>query len=177
MRQRFTNRLSFANVISAMALFVSLSGVAYAGGGLDLVTGKGIENGSITGEDIAENAIAGKQVKEDKLKGLDECPGSTPIDIGDICVGPVQPALTWEGALKSCVFNNLRLPDSERSDARRRRCPDPDDVHLVLGLRGRAGQPGGIHERGRQDLAGPDVRRQAVDRPRCRTGAWGRRKS
>lgn len=111
MRQRFKKSLSFANVIASVALFVSLSGAAYAGGGLDLITGKGIENASITGTDIRDNSITGKQIKEDKLKELDQCSGSTPIDIGDICVGPVQPALTWQGALESCVFNNLRLPD------------------------------------------------------------------
>lgn len=112
MRQSVMNKLSFANVVSMIALFVALSGAAYAGG---LVTGKSIENGSITGKDLAANTITGKQIKEDKLKGTDDCSSSTPLENGDVCFGPVQPAATWQAALKSCVFQNLRLPSLDEA--------------------------------------------------------------
>ena len=107
MRQSIIKKLSFANVISVIALFVALSGAAYAGG-LDLITGKGIENGSITGKDLAANTITGKQIKEDKLKGTDDC--STPLENGDVCFGPVQPVGTWKQALQNCQRVALKLP-------------------------------------------------------------------
>jgi hypothetical protein len=100
--------LSFANVVSVIALFVALSGAAYATSGL--VTGKGIENRSITGKDIQDGSILGKQIKEASLAKVERCPGSTPIWWGDICVGPVQTANTWANALESCRAVALRLP-------------------------------------------------------------------
>jgi hypothetical protein len=109
MHRRVMAKLSFANVISVVALFVALSGAAYAGG---LVTGKTIENGTITGRDIAKNSITGAQVKEDKLRGVDTCEAETPIDYRDICFGSPQPATTWAAALTACQSVALRLPST-----------------------------------------------------------------
>jgi hypothetical protein len=115
MPRRIRAKLSFANVISVIALFVALGGSAYGAG---LFTGKDIEDGSITGDDLAPitgkdlaaNTLTGREVKEGRLKNIDECQSGTPIDIGDICVGPIQPAATWQTALSACISVNLRLP-------------------------------------------------------------------
>ena len=107
MHKSIMGKLSFSNVISVIALFVALSGAAYAG---VVVTGKSIENRSITGKDIAADAITGKQIKEKKLHGVLSCGQATPLDVGDLCVGPVQPATSWQAALDACGLVNLRLP-------------------------------------------------------------------
>ena len=129
MRQSIIKKLSFANVISVIALFVALSGAAYAGG-LDLITGKGIENGSVTSKDIAENALTGKviengsitskdiaddaltgrDIREPTLTGSGQCGPATPLSVGDLCFGPVQPVGTWKQALQNCQRVALKLP-------------------------------------------------------------------
>ena len=100
MIQRIRAKLGFANVVSVIALFVALSGAAYAADGL------------ITGKDIKDNTIKGKQVSEKTLKGVhDDCPGSASTAIADVCFSGPQVAATWQDALTQCSAEFLRLPD------------------------------------------------------------------
>jgi hypothetical protein len=54
MHAKIKSKLSFANVVSLIALFVALGGAAYAGG---LITGKVVKNNSITGKDVRERSL------------------------------------------------------------------------------------------------------------------------
>jgi hypothetical protein len=100
MIQRIRPKLSFANVVSVIALFVALSGAAYAADGL------------ITGKDIKDNTIKGRQVAEKSLKGVHaDCPDTATVAIADVCFGPPQAATTWQGAIYACNQAFLRLPD------------------------------------------------------------------
>ncbi len=70
--QRF--RLSYANVVSSLALFVALGGTAFAAGLIDgkkikrgSITGKQIKAKSIPGADLRPNSVRGKQVREATL--------------------------------------------------------------------------------------------------------------
>jgi hypothetical protein len=100
MIQRIRARLSFANVVSVIALFVALSGAAYAADGL------------IVGQDIKDNTIKGKQVAEKTLKGVHaDCPATAPTAIGDVCFSGPRVAATWQEALTQCADGFLRLPD------------------------------------------------------------------
>lgn len=102
MRRRLHPQLSFANVVSVIALFVALGGAAYAGG---LINGKNIQRGT----------VKGAQVNEASLRVV--CPKRT-IKLGDahvrahgdVCFGPDQAAADWDVAARDCASEKLRLP-------------------------------------------------------------------
>ena len=60
MLARLRGRLSYANVIATLALFVALGGSAVAAA---VITGKDIKNSSLTGKDVKNNSLTGKDVK------------------------------------------------------------------------------------------------------------------
>lgn len=65
MLARFRQRLSYANVVATLALFVALGGTGYAASQL---TGRDIKNRSISRVDIKKNALTGTEIKESQLK-------------------------------------------------------------------------------------------------------------
>ncbi|MEO7198140.1 MAG: hypothetical protein ABIZ50_06665 [Solirubrobacterales bacterium] len=93
------------NVIGYLALFVALSGTAYAAMapknsvtsksikngqvrtadlGSDAVTGPKVANGSLAGADLEAGSVSGAQVKDDSLSGADLVNGSiNGADVGD----------------------------------------------------------------------------------------------
>jgi hypothetical protein len=75
MLKRLHSRLSFANVISVVALFVALGGSATAA---ILVTGKNVKNGSLTGLDVKDNSISSPDVKNGGLLAKDFKAGQLP---------------------------------------------------------------------------------------------------
>ncbi len=64
MLNRIRTRLTYANVMSTVAVFIALGGSSYAA---LIITGKNVKNGSLTGRDIKPNTIGAKQVKESRL--------------------------------------------------------------------------------------------------------------
>jgi hypothetical protein len=100
---RLRSKLSFANVISMIALFVALGGAAYAGG-------------LINGAKLKPNSVKGRQVKEASLALV--CPsGATsngPTGVAskavDVCFGPEQAGSDWDLAARDCASDKLRLP-------------------------------------------------------------------
>jgi hypothetical protein len=61
---RVRGRLSYANVVATLALFVALGGTGYAASQL---TGRDIKNRSISRVDIKKNALTGTEINESKL--------------------------------------------------------------------------------------------------------------
>lgn len=59
-------RLSYANVVSTVALFVALGGTAVATGVID---GKKIKRGSITGKQIKARSVPGGDLRPDSVRG------------------------------------------------------------------------------------------------------------
>ena len=57
-------RLSYANVVATLALFVALGGSSYA---VSQISGSQIRNASIAGKKLKRNTIGGKRVKESRL--------------------------------------------------------------------------------------------------------------
>jgi hypothetical protein len=53
-------RLTYANVMATVAVFVALGGSSYAA---ITVTGKNVKNSSLTGTDVKNNSLTGKDVK------------------------------------------------------------------------------------------------------------------
>jgi hypothetical protein len=64
MPARLQSKLTYANVMATMAMFVALGGSSYAA---IAITGKNVKNGSLTGKDIKRNSIGGKTIKESRL--------------------------------------------------------------------------------------------------------------
>jgi hypothetical protein len=65
------DRLTFANVVSVLALFVALSGGAYALQGRNTVDSGDIKKNAVKEPELAKNAVSGGEVKNDALNGSD----------------------------------------------------------------------------------------------------------
>jgi hypothetical protein len=73
--EKFRNRLTFANVVSVLALFVALGGSSYAA---IQVTGKNVKNSSLTGRDIKNSSLTSSDVKNRSLLSKDFKRGQLP---------------------------------------------------------------------------------------------------
>lgn len=98
--KRLHERLTYANVVATLALFVALGGSSYAA---LTITGREVKNGSLTARDLKRNALGGGRIKESKLgtvrrarnafklNGLTarqlllKCPADT-LPAADVCV-------------------------------------------------------------------------------------------
>ena len=67
------SKLSYANVMATLAMFIALGGSSYAA---ITITGKNVKNGSLTGADIKNNSLAGADVRRETLKSNDVKNGS-----------------------------------------------------------------------------------------------------
>jgi hypothetical protein len=67
MLARLRSRLSYANVVATLALFVALGGSAVAA---SQITGDQVKDGSLTGDDIKNESIKSKDVSELKATDL-----------------------------------------------------------------------------------------------------------
>jgi hypothetical protein len=96
--RRLRERLSFANVMSVIAVCIALGGTAYAAN-------------KISGKSIKNSTIAKKKLKANVLKGLDTCPTSAPTNIKGICVAAPQGPTDWDTANQQiCRPAGLRAP-------------------------------------------------------------------
>ena len=102
-------KLSFANLVSALALFIALGGGAYAAA---TVNSAKIVNNSIKSKDIRNNAVKGIDVREKSLRPV--CPANAPNQTDGVCYGAQHAGLgaqgDWDIAARQCASENLRLP-------------------------------------------------------------------
>jgi hypothetical protein len=94
-------RLTYANVVSTVCLFVVLGGTATAAS--KLLTGKQIKNGSITGVDVKSNSLLSSDVRDGSLLATDFRAGQLPA-------GPPGPTGSQGPAGPSDVYNNGLYP-------------------------------------------------------------------
>lgn len=64
-------RVTYANVVSSLALFVALGGVAWAALPINSVTQKQIRRGAVGASELKSNAVRSSKVKNDSLSALD----------------------------------------------------------------------------------------------------------
>ena len=135
--------LTFANVVSVVALFVALGGTSYAVatgsiGSREIannsVRGKDIRNRTITSRDVKRNGLGGTSIKESRLARvprardaarlggtplegvLQRCPPGTRL-VADACVETaVHPANAYGGAESVCRGAFRRLATFEEVD-------------------------------------------------------------
>jgi hypothetical protein len=79
MIRRILSRLTYANAMATIAVFIAIGGGAYAAGlAKDSVKSKQIKNGAVKGADIHDNAITSPKVKDGSLLGSDFAAGQLP---------------------------------------------------------------------------------------------------
>jgi hypothetical protein len=72
---KLRTRLTYANVMATIAVFVALGGSSYAA---ITVTGKNVKNSSLTGTDVKNSSLTTKDVKNRSLLALDFKAGQLP---------------------------------------------------------------------------------------------------
>lgn len=98
MLTRLRRHMSFANVMSVIAVFIAIGGGAYAAK-------------KINGKSIAKNSIGAGKLKKNVLTGLDKCPSSAPSNTVGICYGAQLVGADWDVAARDCASRGTRLPD------------------------------------------------------------------
>lgn len=127
---RLTSKLSYANVMATVAVFIALGGTSYA---VLRVDSKAIVDGSIKGRDIARDTLGGSQIREGRLARVPRarvadalstraartlrlrCPTSTTLAAGLCFESSAQRPLTYLEAVTSCGAvnaGNRRLPSA-----------------------------------------------------------------
>jgi hypothetical protein len=118
MFKRVRRRLTYANVMSTLAVFVALGGSSYAA---VTINGSSIKNRSVSGRKLLHNTVNGYEIREstlarvprarnaDKLGGLSaadlkiKCPRDT-FPIADVCVERTpRPATSYGSAVLQCL--------------------------------------------------------------------------
>jgi hypothetical protein len=151
MIQSLLRRLSYANVMATLAVFIALGGSAYAA---LTITGRNIKNGSLTFRDLRRDTLGGSRIKEsrlapvrrarnaDRLNGvtaarlLVRCPEAT-IPVSDVCV---------ENAARSPAAYGtaaVMCESTDRNAGPGRRLPSHDELMTAIGDAGIALAPGG----------------------------------
>jgi hypothetical protein len=139
--QALRKRLSYANVMATLAVFIALGGSSYAA---LTISGRDIANGSLTYRDLKRNTLGGSRIDEsrlglvrrarnaDRLNGvtaqrlLVRCPvGTTPIS--DVCVETTTRApAPYTSAAVTCE-------GIDRFASLGRRLPSHDELMTALG--------------------------------------------
>jgi hypothetical protein len=149
--QALRRRLTYANVMATLALFIALGGSSYAA---LTVTGRNVKNGSLTFRDLHRDTLGGSRIKEsrlgtvrsamnaDRLNGvtaerlLVRCPEAT-VPVSNVCVENVaRTALPYGAAAVACE-------GTDRTAGPGRRLPSHDELMTAIGDAGIALAPGG----------------------------------
>ena len=140
MRRALRRRLSYANVMATVAVFIALGGSSYAA---LTITGADVRNGSLSYRDLKKNTLGGSRVKEsrlgkvprarnaDRLNGLSaarllvRCPDAT-VPVYDVCVETSArgPAAVYGSG--GCMRRGRPRRDAGATSAEPRRAPDRD---------------------------------------------------
>jgi hypothetical protein len=141
---RLRLKLTYANAMATLAVFIALGGTSFAA--LQL-TGRDIRNGSLTGHDLRSDSLGSRPIKEsrlgivprarnaDRLDGvtaarlLVRCPKAT-VPVSDVCVEQVaRPPAAYTIAAGACEsVDRPRTPG--------RRLPSHDELMTAIGDNG-----------------------------------------
>jgi hypothetical protein len=144
-------RLTYANVMATLAVFIALGGSSYAALS---ITGRDVKDGSLTNRDIQRNTLGGNRIKEsrlgkvrrarnaDRLNGLSaarlllRCPQGT-VPISDVCFETAaRTPASYRVAAGTC--EGIDRPESVG-----RRLPSHDELMTAIGDSGIALAVGG----------------------------------
>ena len=141
MIEAIRRRLTYANVMATLAVFIALGGSSYAA---LTITGRSVKNGSLTSRDIRRDTLGGSRIKEsrlgtvrrarnaDRLNGvtaerlLVRCPEAT-IPVSNVCVEIAARApLPYGAAAVACE-------GTDRNEGPGRRLPGHDELMTAIG--------------------------------------------
>jgi hypothetical protein len=105
------HRLSYANVMATIALFVALGGSSYAA---ISITGKDVKDATLTGLDVKNRSLTGADVKNNSLTGADLKPSS--VGGSDIRPDAVNSDDVEDGSLLADDFRRGQLPQGPKGD-------------------------------------------------------------
>jgi hypothetical protein len=148
---RLRRKLSFANVMATLAVFIALGGTSYAA--LEL-TGRDIRNGSLTARDLRQESLGGGRIKESRLgivpraRDADRvggvrparlflrCPPDT-VPVSSVCVEmTARPPAPYKIAAGICEGVDRRTTPG-------RRLPSHDELVTAIGDSGITRDPNG----------------------------------
>ena len=92
---KLRRRLTYANVMSTLALFIALGGSSYAAWS---ISGSDVKNRSIAGKKLKRNTLTGKQIRESRLsrvpraRNADRLNGATAASLRIRCPGDTFPS-------------------------------------------------------------------------------------
>lgn len=123
MIEKVRARLTYANVMATIAVFLALGAGAYAATHLskNSVTSRAIRNGQVKRMDLATNAVDASKIKDGTIGSADfsdvlkaslavQCPSGLNRS-GNICYeAALRPAATFAGALQTCAAAGRSLP-------------------------------------------------------------------
>ena len=134
-------RLTYANVMSTLAVFIALGGSSYAAMS---ITGRDVRDGSLTARDLHRNSLGGGRIKESRLgvvprarnaarvgglpaaRLLVRCPSGT-VPVSDVCVEfALRPAAPYTLAAGEC--EGVQRPQTPG-----RRLPNHDELMTAIG--------------------------------------------
>jgi hypothetical protein len=149
--QALRRRLTYANVMGTLAVFIALGGSSYAA---LTVTGRNVKNGSLSFRDLRRDTLGGSRINEsrlgtvrrarnaDRLDGvtadrlLVRCPEGT-FPVSNVCVETVARGPAPYGAAA------VVCESTDRSAGPGRRLPSHDELMTAIGDAGIALDPGG----------------------------------
>jgi hypothetical protein len=134
-------RLSYANVMATIAVFVALGGSSYAA---LRVTGKDVKDETLTGADVRNRSLTGADVKNNSLTGADLKPSS--VHGSDIRPDAVNSDDVEDGSLLADDFHRGQLP------------PGPQGPKGEPGPQGPKGDTGTVDTSNFYDKAQSDAR-------------------
>lgn len=109
MLQRARLRLSFANVMSVIALFIALGSGAYAALGKNSVGARQIKAAAVRGSEIKDGAVRGTEIKDGSVVGADLADGGVTgakLTGGAVTAGKVEDgSLTGADVGEAAFFN------------------------------------------------------------------------
>lgn len=106
-------RVSYANVVASVALFVALGGSSYAAVS---ITGKDVRDGSLTGRDIRDGSLTNRDVRSHSLLARDFKLGELPRGPRGN-PGPTGPAGTPNGYTKAQADGRFLGQNGKAADA------------------------------------------------------------
>jgi hypothetical protein len=144
-------RLTYANVVATLALFIALGGSSYAA---LTITGRNVANGSLTHKDLRRDTLGGNRIRESRLgqvrsarnadlldgmpaeRFLVRCPEGT-FPVSDVCVETAHRApVPYGPATVTCE-------GTDRDAGLGRRLPSHDELRTAIGDAGITLAPGG----------------------------------
>jgi hypothetical protein len=103
---RLRSRLTYANVMSSIALFVALGGGAYAlSVPKNSVGSRQLKHNAVTRAKVRRNAVTSAKVRNHSLKGKDLARGVIPKPLGGARAADLDPPATPGTVIKSITLN------------------------------------------------------------------------